>query len=299
MTEKFQLTPVWDDENFLVQKGVLEARAKLPGVELGHGLIYYPGVQTVRHRLLPDVVRGQPILEETRRNFRYLWNPGHISEIVNEGRKPIDLVCVKLNYDPKLTGALSEDSAAAATAHLLHGRWPQAFKSALRTDLEAIGRLATPFVNDLIPSAEDILRATRAKEDLEFKLAWFAAASIELGMTSYSFWSPGVRILGGSSRGSPSFDPSVTVTVNTKSADGTRDVPGWRVWANAYASTDPKGARPFERLSTPTTGRLDVGKYNMWAEKGELKGEILPVSVGNISAPFESEQTVDLLVREK
>ncbi|MGB9103596.1 MAG: hypothetical protein WCC59_02455 [Terriglobales bacterium] len=313
MAGQFHLKAVWNHKDFSVQRARLSAKGTLPGPELGDGVIYYSGLPTVKQNAFVDTCVKQAVLGETGRSLMYLFNPTDLSEIVNPSKKPIDLFKVELNYDPKLKRVLSKDSFAAATTFLLHGDWPEAFKSSVRTDLQAIGTLAKSFTASATPSPGDILRAERAKEDLEFKLQWFGAASRKLGPAYQSFWSlggaGGGRGSGGSGgagrgggrlrprpKGHP-LDPFVKVTVNTKGgADGKTDVPACEVWANEFGyGDDLRKALRFARLSTPTTERLHVGKYTMWAQKGKAKGTILAIGIGKA---FEREQTVDLLAPE-
>ncbi len=298
MAVPFRLAAVWDNEDFYVHKGVLDAQVTLPGTELGDGLIYYAGVQKVTHRIASSMISEQPVLGETRRGLRYLWNDGRFTEIVNEGTEPISLCRVGLTYDPKLNLAPSYD-ITAATAHLLHGEWPAAFKASIKSDLETIGLLAKPFATGAYPSGKDILRAKLAKEDLEFKLQWLAGASRKLvtpassgwGIASsgksktafYSIFGPGGGGPEGSSGTAAPFDPIVRVTVNTKDSNGS-DVRGCRVFANAAVT--------FSRMSTPTTEPLPVGRYKMWAARGNLRGSFDAIGVGRAN---QREQTVDLI----
>ncbi|HEY6768014.1 MAG TPA: hypothetical protein VI386_24940 [Candidatus Sulfotelmatobacter sp.] len=306
MALPFQLEAVWDNEDFYVHKGVLDAQATLPGVELGDGMIYYAGVQKVKHRILSSLVAEQPVLGETGRGLRCVWNEGRFTEIVNEGTKPINLFRVGLTYDPELERAFSHD-IAAATVHLVHGKWPHAFETSVGADLKAIGLLAKPFATGAQPSSKDVLRAKLAKEDLEFKLQWFAGASGKLGTPGSSGWGTrtsgksGTRFYslysiagpgGGWSAPSAPLDPIVNVTVNTKDSNG-GDVRGCKVFANAYAHGDDENeAVTFSRMSTPTTEPLPVGRYKMWAARGNLKGPLDAIGVGRGN---QRDQTVDLI----
>jgi hypothetical protein len=92
------------------------------------------------------------------------------------------------------------------------------------------------------------------------------------------------------SQAAPGFNGSLKVTVNTKDATGTRDVSGYEVWTNAWAAPDDMTfAERFSELSTPTTSFLVVGRYAMWAKKGNQVGTPAPIAIGI------PDQTVDLL----
>jgi hypothetical protein len=155
------------------------------------------------------------------------------------------------------------------------------------------------------------LRAKLAKEDLEFKLQWLAGVSGKLGTPASSGWGTpasgksetrfyslysiadlGDRGPGGWSAPSAPLDPIVNVTVNTKDSNGA-DVRGCKVFANAYAHGDDENeAVTFSRMSTPTTEPLPVGRYKMWAARGNLKGPLDAIGVGRAN---QRDQTVDLI----
>ena len=87
----------------------------------------------------------------------------------------------------------------------------------------------------------------------------------------------------------------MAVSVATKLENGTT-VPNCEVFANGIANgNDESNALRFSQLSTPTTESLAVGRYNMWAVKGNLKGPIDVISVGNLSGV----QRVDLFAPER
>jgi hypothetical protein len=305
MSISFQLQPVWSNQDFFVHKGVLDAQCALPGAELGDGLIYYAGLQRVTHRLARNMSEEQTVLGQTARGRRVLWNGGEFTEIVNPGDKPIDLCRVGIAYNPKIKFSPSYD-LTLATAHLLHGDWPAAFKASVHFDLKTIGLLGKALATGAEPAVRDIQRAKLAKEDLEFKLQWLAVASTrskapsarrsdpELLISKSLYYSIfGARHAAPSSSVADPIDPMVSVTVNTK-GEGEIEVRGWRVYANAYAHGDDEGeAVTFSVLSTPTTERLPVGRYNMWATKGKNKSPLTPIGVGRAN---QRAQTVDLAV---
>jgi hypothetical protein len=266
------------------------------------------------HRILDEATGTHAVVGETGHEMRCLCNSGSLMQIMNPSHEPLSFVQIQLNYKPIVTAAsLSEDATAVAMAHLLHGHWPPLFRSSVAADLEAIENLARRFVGPPSTShVEDLSRAARAKEDLEFKLAWFAAAIRELSRST-----PGLDAGYGDHKqllirrvGSAFFRSEdtartdapiglVKVIVNTKDPDGRTDVPGYEVWSSAFADQDnPKRADRFPQLSTPTTRRLSVGHYAMWARRGAARGPLSPVWVGSVDAPLEREQIVDLFTSQ-
>jgi hypothetical protein len=310
MAGPFDLESVWHDENFRVRKGILPADTTFSGFELGRGVIYYTGAGRVMHRLLDEATETNAVVGETGHEMRCLWNSGSLMQVMNPSHEPLRFVQIQLNYKPIVRAvSLSEDATAVAMAHLLHGQWPAPFKSSVTADVDAIESLARRFVDPPSTShAEDLSRAVLAKEDLEFKLAWFAAAIRELSRSPSSLEAGygDHRQLLIRRFGLPFFhsgdevrtDPPlgmVKVIVNTKDADGPTDVSGYEVWSSYFADQDnPKRADRFPRLSTPTTRLLPVGHYAMWARRGAARGPLSPVWVGSVDAPLEREQIVDL-----
>jgi hypothetical protein len=59
---------------------------------------------------------------------------------------------------------------AGAVAYLLHGPWPEAFKSSVQVDLKVIGDLGAANLRTPAVRNRAILRATRAKGALSFHL---------------------------------------------------------------------------------------------------------------------------------
>jgi len=314
MAGRFDLESVWHDENFSVRKGILPAETTFPGIELGDGLIYYAGPNTVKHRILDDVTGTHTVAGETGHKMRCLWNSGSHMQIMNPSEQPARFIQIKLNYKPMVSATpLSDEAAALAMACLLHDRWSPVFKASVAADLDAIGDLAQRVEGtSLTLHARDLPRAARAKEDLEFKIAWFAAAIRERSMAAhhdeasygdhtqffmrrFSSHFFGFKEVG---RADPSIDGSVKVIVNTKDPDGRTDIPGYEVWATSAANEDDlRRAERFPRLSTPTTKRLSVGKYVMWAKR-RVPGPLSTVLVGSLDRPSEREQIVDLFAAE-
>ena len=314
MAGRFNLESVWHDENFSVRKGILPAETTLAGVELGDGLIYYADPGTVTHRILDDVTGTPAVLGETGYQMRCLWNSGSLMQIMNPSEQPAQFIQIKLNYKPMVTAPpLSEEAAALAMACLLHGGWSPIFKASVAADFDAIGGLAQRVVGTSFTlHARDLPRAARAKEDLDFKIAWFAAAIRERStaahhdearhgdhtqffMRRFSSHFFGFKE---EERAEPPIDGSVKVIVNTKDPDGRTNVPGYEVWATSAAYEDDlRRAQRFPQLSTPTTKQLSVGNYVMWTKR-RVPGPLSPVLVGSLDRPSEREQIVDLFTAE-
>jgi hypothetical protein len=323
MAESFRFKPLWNDEDFIVQKGVLQANATVPGAELGDGVIYYPKSQHGTQQLTGVGDTEQFNLGESYRSYLCIGNSGRNVAIANGSTRSANVFRVELHYDASLLGEFSqsETPAATATAHLLSGEWSDAFKSSVKVDLRAIGMLAEPFgshtLRSVLPATlllrrKDILRAKRAKEDLEHKLAWLNAATREYrssfnlllgtGGESREFGASSYNILLGASgigRGSTTLPPdgSIEVKVNTKSPKG-GFVSDYEVWTNAYGNEgDEREAESFPKLSTPTTKYLSVGKYSMWSKKdGAVRGSRV-VTIGSLDNPLKRDEEVDLTVR--
>jgi hypothetical protein len=311
MAPKFRLEKVWNDRDFYVHKGVLEPQGTLPGEELGNGMVYYSGTHKVKHQVPGSIIIERPVLRETGRGVRCLWNEGQLTEIVNAGKNPTHLFRVGLNVNPKLEGLLPQH-VAVVTGQMLRRKWPPAFEASLNRDLDTIGLLAQRYATGSTPSARDLARAKLAKEDLEFKVKWFATGSSKAGRSATNGWGApassksetqfySVYNVTGPGGGGPGTSPStpallhaiVQVTVNTKDSVGAK-ASGYRVFANTYFSKDDVGeAQPFSELSTPTSEPLAVGRYWLWAEKETLKSQpiAIPIGTGNRRA-----QTVDLVV---
>ena len=302
MSESFNLESVWANDHFTIKKGVLPPKIEYSGLDLGQGVVYYAGAERVMHRIAASA--GDEIfIDETELNKRCLWSAGHLTEIVNCSAKPENLFLVKLHYNPLLAGSLSnEEDVASAVAYLLHGPWPEAFKSSVQIDLRVIGELGAAKLRLPFGRNRAILRATRAKEDLEFKIAWVAAAARERarrgGMSPYGFrFFDFINFPGRTDDAEPPYDGMVQVTVNTKDSEGTRAVPGYVVWTTPNGGAhDPSLADRFDELSTPTKKFLPVGGYAMWAQKGSSKSDPVRIAVGSLEKPLLAEQTVDLVV---
>lgn len=301
MAGPFDLEPVWANDHFTIKKGVLHPKIEYSGMELGQGVVYYTGADRVMHRI---AIRpgDEMIIDETGAHQRCLWNAGHLTEIVNYSTRPRNLFLVKLHHNPLLAGSLpTEEDMAGAVAYLLHGPWPEAFKSSVQMDLTAIGELGAASFRMGLRRHRTVLRATRAKEDLEFKLAWAAAAAREkardAGMSPYGFRFLDVFRFGKRTDTEPPHEGMVRVTVNTKDLSGTHAVPGYEVWTTPNGDAhDPFLADRFGELSTPTRKSLPVGRYAMWAQKGPSKSDPVRIAVGSLDNPLQAEQTVDLVV---
>lgn len=296
MAGSFERKPIWKHSGFTVQKGVLKPKEKLPGTELGYGVFYYPGPHKVRHQV---GTKNRIVLGKTDANMRCLWNPGNYTEIVNESAEPADFFRINVRYKPSVEGYLSDDDISAATAYLAHKGWPEGFKSSVKRDLNSIGLLAEPFVFGKEPSSENLLRAQRAKEDLEFKLAWFKAASQKRKFPTYYLvdvsWPSFLRPRPSKDK-TPPVDGTINVTVNTKNSDG-KDAPGYHVYSNVNLDgKDPETAELFDQISTPTSADLSVGVYWLWAEKGGVSGNAIKKTIGDVNRPLKRTQTVDLTV---
>jgi len=301
MAESFNLESVWGNDHFTIKKGVLRPKIEYSGLDLGQGVVYYSGAERIMHRIAATP-GDEIIIDETELNKRCLWNAGHLTEIVNCSVNPESLFLVKLHYNPLLAGSLSnEEDVAEAVAYLLHGPWPEAFKSSVQVDLKVIGDLGAANLRTPAVRNRAILRATRAKEDLEFKIAWVAAAARESarrgGMSSYGLRFFDFINLRRPTDTAPPYDGMVQVTVNTKDSDGTHDVKGYVVWATPNGGAhDPSLADRFDELSTPTKKFLPVGGYAMWAQMGPSKSDPVRIAVGSLEKPLLAEQTVDLVV---
>jgi hypothetical protein len=310
-----QLESVWKHRDFSIRKTSLESEATLSAKKLGYGVIYSPKIGVTR-LTFPKAVMPPITLDQTKQGLMYLRNPADITGIRNESKRPVDLFQVELKYGPRLKRSFLEDDdkIAAATMYLLNGRWPEAFKASVRTDLNAIGSLARSLATHSEPLPADIQRARRAKQDLEFKLSWFGAASRRVRRPGGSGQLNAARgrapsgggTGGGSGGGSgggggwfggggaPPFDPMVDVTVNTKDAKGATPVQGYVIWYNSFGNEDDlSGAEEFSEVSTPTTESIPVGKYTMWAEKESQKSKMRIINVGR---PYKTSQIVDLIV---
>ena len=51
MARRFTLERLWNDDNFVIEKGVIEPKATLSGSDLGEGIIYCPAGASLKHRL--------------------------------------------------------------------------------------------------------------------------------------------------------------------------------------------------------------------------------------------------------
>jgi hypothetical protein len=315
MAKPFDLSAVWEHDDFRVQKTNLSPDAVLPAESLGQGVIYTPRIRSIRQTFAGAPTR-RTILDRPGQGLMYLWNPTDVAGIVNVGKRPVDLFHVEVTYGEELTASLfeSKETIAEATLYLLNRKWPESFKSSVRADLNAIGALALPFATSSIPSMEDIARANRAKEDLEIKLSWLGKAARVRGFSFEGLLSAGIRGVqgaafggggglgaggggrggggGGPEGGDNPFDPTVEVTANTKDSDGKNAIDGCTVFYNTYAlGKSESKADEFPCLSTPTKCKISVGKYWMWARKKSAVGEKRPIIVGK---PFSPSMTVDL-----
>jgi hypothetical protein len=307
-----QLESVWKHKDFYIQKTSLKSEATLAAKDLGHGVIYSPSAGVAR-LTFPKAVMPPITLDQTKQGLMYLRNPADITGIRNESKGSVELFQVELKYGSRLKRSFldDDDKIAVATMHLLKGNWPELFKASVRTDLNAIGSLARSLATHSEPLPADILRASRAKQDLEFKLSWFGAASrrarrpgVSGQLNAVRGGAPSSGGAGGGSGGGrgrwfggggePDFDPMVDVTVNTKDAQGTTPRQGYVIWYNSFGNEDDlSSAEQFSEVSTPTTESIPVGKYTMWAEKEAQRSNKRIINVGR---PYKTSQVVDLLV---
>jgi len=301
MPKDIDLQTVWKGKDLVIQKGVLKGKASVKGGALGSGIIYYPGEKKVYHLLGEN-----RIVVATNQYQRYLCNPGRGSEITNQSSQPADFFRLQLNTD------LSDAQVALAAGNLLHGRWPRQFRRSVLDDLHAIGELAKAAVSSKKPEAAMVRRATLAKEDLEFKLAWFNSslrhrkrplgqskalylAVHEIGFGGGGGGGRGSGGGGGGGGGQGIFNPKVQVTVDTVAPDGETEIKGYWVYALRLLDEESPGlADRFPKPSTPTKRYLDIGKYWMWIEKGGTVGKRFRTEIGDPDRPWDNEAQVTL-----
>lgn len=305
MSNGFDLQPLWQDSDFIVQKGILNGQTTLAGDELGEGIILVPERRTLIQRLSGAAIAEEPVLGVAGTPGQPLWNEGRFTEFVNPSDQPLDVICVQMNthtLDPSIA-----DSMAMTTADFLHGEWSDEFKTSVRLDLDAIGQIGAALAAGASPSPQELQQARWAKEDIEFKLIWLAneppvhspfgflpdaLASSIFDLVGTRFALP-MNITLPSAKKSPSTG-MISVKVNTQNSAGGRE-DYWRVYANPHALGSGKTAftTTFSQLSSPTTESLAVGMYWMWADKTPSVNAAIAVTVGRSSV---SPQKVDLIV---
>ena len=260
MSGNFRLEPWWEDENFAVRKGVIGPDIR---AVIGKGIIYHPIDAQLRHRLPSRIVTSAPV-----GNLAFLYNPESHAEIVNAGTRAADFFQVTLKFPEHLTEELSENGMA----DLFRDDWPADFKASVRVDLEGIQRLVDTGFSPA-PSPDGILLATMAREDLELKLNWM------------SHW-PGRQRNSPLAFGAPAPPPTkIEVTVTTKDS-ANNEVDGCTVWANLRGYLGNKAhAIAFSDPSSPTTDKLSVAIYNMWAEKDGATGPTKAVRIAGGASP--------------
>lgn len=299
MPKDVVLKTVWNKKNLVVKKGALNGKSIVKGEALGAGLFFYSGAKEIRQRFAGE---SRTPLGKAGANLRCLWNSGLHTDIINQSARPAIFYQVQLKSGP------SQAQVALAASRLLYGRWPRKFRSSVLADLEAIGELARAAASSKKPSAEQAQRAQRAKEDLEFKLAWFNAITRQ----RKRFRSAGDQYLlvapagtgggdwGGGGGGGGGFgggwDPTVNVTVKTLDSDGVTEIKGYWVYARGtgYREDDMENTVRFQKSSSPTRQRLYVGHYFMWMEKSGTRGKPWRIDVGSIDRPSDPDQDVDL-----
>jgi hypothetical protein len=306
MKDPIQFSSIWNEKNFDVGKAVLGGNSTVPAAQVGAGVIYVPGLGKVHHRIQGSVIPDGPILHITDPGSRLMWNGGIYTELFNEDPDPADLFRIHLKFAPEIQNLLPDIPLAAT--HLLHGDWPDEFKASVQADIECIGVLGEQLNAGTTPAAEDLERAEWAREDLEFKLKWYAGSG-KSESTFLNYGGPlairmpalldhaGIRIPG-VTIGLPAVHPAVStavinVTVETKDPGGVPS-PGWRVFANAFAygKTLCGKTKAFGKLSTPTSEVLSVGRYWMWAQKGTLAAPSLAFSIGGSGGSYSIDVDV-------
>ncbi len=253
------LESLWDDENFVVQSGVIPGEAqriaRLSGADLGAGVIYSPA------------------------NIDLTDNLG-----LTEFSSPF--IRVALKPSAQLKSELPDDFFGLVTAALLQDEWAKPFKDSVRDDLDAIREFIEPLRFRHTPGPETIERAALAKQDLDLKLLWSTREYARLN----------VFTLGYSTRTLAAATPStglIGVSVNTLDTSTPRKpVPGCEVWYVARIKSGKKAwYKSYSSYSTPTHPEsLAVGNYEMWAEKGGNSGPIRRVTVVSVS----TTQSVDI-----
>jgi hypothetical protein len=232
----FERKQLWQDSNFIVEKATRQTKAAVSSADLGHGIIYSPDLAKVRRRRFDGIVADSPRVESSslHPDLGFVWNPADETQLVNESSHSADLLNIKLNYSGDLPGLHKKD-LPAAMGYLFHGKSSDPFKATLKADLDAIGLLGGPYAGELIFTSrglptgivdrdQAILRATRAKEDLEFKLARFAAGARKSSRAAHEF---SLRDAIKSEHGTGVSTPIdvIKVTVNTKDHDRVANVP--------------------------------------------------------------------------
>ena len=172
MSEQIDLQPVWNNQIFQVHRGKLKGRTTLGGQVLGHGLIYYMGPANIQHTIPAKSAEAPFVLSATDESTRCIWNPGNLTQVRNVGTKSVDLLRVTPRYQTRLIKALPKNDLTTATALLLAANWSDSFKESVKIDLQAIENLASTLSQNVEPSAEQLLCARAAQQDIEFKLRW-------------------------------------------------------------------------------------------------------------------------------
>ncbi len=173
-----------------------------------------------------------------------IWRDSVVQANENSTDAPIEAVVVELSRKP----AVSPD--------IFRTGWPTEFSKSVHYDQEAFIAFARRVKDGQRISGQDATRATNAIEDLELKSAWVKQ--------------PGIS------------SPMVTGTVNTVDETHGKGVPGCEVWYVPYAwQDDPSRNERFDKLSTPTTKLLPVGRFLMWTRKSAKEGERKPVNPGD------------------
>jgi hypothetical protein len=272
---------LWDDNNFVVQAGILPGRPSFSGDELGPGIIYYPSDVDLGYRHAgitePDAL---PRISSTGMDF--LWNAGSGTEILNPRETSGRIVRVSLKPSPQLEKVLPERFFGLASAALLQDDWDALFKDSVRDDLEMIGAFVERLGFGRSETPGSFEDALLAKQDLDLKLLWSAGQ---------------YRLQGLFNRGPPLIGLAaattatglIDVTANTMDAAKT-PVPACEVkYVKEIKKNDPAFYKSFSRFSTPTSQSLPVGNYEMWAEKS---GQVATRRKIAVSGP--SPQLVDL-----
>jgi hypothetical protein len=277
------LKPLWEDDNFSIETGIISGRTTLSGADIGPGLIYYPVSTNLTHRLA-GTIQTIKLKKRSVPGLNLLWNTGPESEIFNPDESSSPFVRVALKPSSQVQAELPQGAMGLASAALVQEDWDERFKKSVLEDLDVIHAFVEPLHSGQNPGIEIQERAILAKQDLDVKLLWSAREYKRFGNFNLGYRSTvlaAVTLATG----------MINVTVNTMDSTNTA-VSGCVVWyVTRINHTKPASYKSFSKFSTPTSEHLAVGNYDMWTEKGGMTCARRIVSIVSTS----TAQSVDLL----
>src|SRR6202790_5756178 len=139
------LRPIWDDDHFTVETGVIPSRLRFSGADLGPGIIYYPVDANLRTSFA-EKMGPAPAPRRSLSEPNVFWNAGFETEILNPEEKSYEFVRVGLKPPAPAMSEIPDDFVGIAYASLLQADWDQPFKESVRDDLDIIATFVEPLL---------------------------------------------------------------------------------------------------------------------------------------------------------